>query len=299
MTVFQASPEAILPVNGVELCVQTSGHRDDPAILLIAGGGSSMLDWPEEFCQRLAAGSRFVIRYDHRDTGRSVTYPPGAPGYTAHDLDEDAVGVLDALGIATAHVVGFSGGGGMAQQVAVRHPGRVASLTLMSTSPIASNPDDLPLPGPTAAAMAAFNLAPPDWSDRAATVEYVAAQYRPLTSASRPVSEAYLSDLAGRIVDRAVNVASMSNHWVVIDQGEGDAITWEQLAGITAPTLVMHGTEDPLFPAAHGEALSGLIPNARLLLLEHTGHEMPPAVWDTVAAAILDHTTRPNKEGEA
>jgi pimeloyl-ACP methyl ester carboxylesterase len=170
----------------------------------------------------------------------------------------------------------------------------------MSTSPIASKPDDLPLPGPTAKAMAAFNLAPPDSTySTAATVEYVATQYQLLTSASRPVSEAYLSELASRIVDRAVNVASMSNHWVVIGQGEGDAVTWEQLAGITTPTLVMHGTEDPLLPAAHGEALAGLISNARLLLLEHTGHEMPPAVWDTVAVAILDHTTRQNKDGGA
>jgi pimeloyl-ACP methyl ester carboxylesterase len=292
MTERLASPEAIVPVNGVELCVQSFGDRADPAVLLIAGVAGSMLDWPEEFCERLAAGSRFVIRYDHRDTGRSVTYPPGAPGYTGRDLDEDPVGVLDALGVAAAHVVGISMGGGIAQTLAVRHPGRVASLTLISTSPIATSAGDPPLPPASAEAMATYGAAPPDGADRAAMIDYVVSQYRPLTSTSRPVGEEYLRDHATRVVDRSDNVASMNNHWVVLGQGDGDAVYREQLAGIAAPTLVVHGTEDPLFPTPHGVALAGIVPGARLLVLEHTGHEVPPAVWDTVIPAIVDHTTR-------
>jgi pimeloyl-ACP methyl ester carboxylesterase len=288
----QAPPEAIVPVNGVKLCVQTFGDPTDSAVLLISGISASMLDWPEEFCQRLAAGSRFVIRYDHRDTGRSVTYPLGSPGYVERDLDEDPIGVLDALGVATAHVVGISMGGGIAQSLAVRHPRRVASITLVSTSPIATSPDDPPLPPAAAEAMATFGAGPPELPDRAAAVDYVASQHRPLTSASRPVSEAYLRDRASRVVDRATNVASMYNHWVVLGQGEGDAVTRQQLAGITAATLVVHGTEDPLFPLPHGAAFADLIPGARLLVLEQTGHEVPPAVWDTVVPAILDHTKR-------
>ena len=125
----------IIEVNGVDLCVDTAGDAADPAILLIGGMGSSMDWWEEEFCQRLAAGGRFVIRYDHRDTGRSVSYPAGAPGYAGADLAADAAGVLDALGRRSAHLAGISMGGALAQQVALAHPARVDSLVLISTSP--------------------------------------------------------------------------------------------------------------------------------------------------------------------
>lgn len=125
----------IIEVNGVDLCVDATGDAADPAILLISGMGGSMDWWEEEFCQRLAAGGRFVIRYDHRDTGRSVSYPAGAPGYTGADLAADVVGVLDAFGRRSAHLAGISMGGALAQQVALAHPDRVDSLVLMSTSP--------------------------------------------------------------------------------------------------------------------------------------------------------------------
>src|SRR4051794_16299799 len=127
--------ETMMPVNGIEVCVETFGEPDDPAVLLIAGGASSMDWWEDEFCRRLAAGGRFVIRYDHRDTGRSTSFPAGAPPYSGSDLAQDALGVLDALGVHRAHVVGLSMGGGLAQRIAVESPHRLLSLTLMSTSP--------------------------------------------------------------------------------------------------------------------------------------------------------------------
>ena len=279
--------ERIIQANGVDLCVQTFGDPDRPAILLIAGGASSMLHWDDELCERLAAGSRFVIRYDHRDTGRSVTYPPGAPGYTGRDLVEDAVGVLDALGVATAHVVGISMGGGIAQDIGRRHPDRVASLTLISTSPVA-RPAGAPALPPPSAELAA-GVPEPDWSDRRAVVEYLVAQELLYSSRSRPVAEAHVRALAESTVDRAVGIASINNHFVI---DSGDDGGHDDLTGISAPTLVVHGTEDPLFPLAHGAAVADAIPGASLLTLEHTGHELPPAVWDTVVPAILGHTTR-------
>ena len=131
--------QRIIDANGVRLCVDTTGDAADPAILLISGMGGSMDWWEEEFCQRLASGQgqggRFVIRYDHRDTGRSVSYPAGAPGYTGADLAADVVGVLDALGRRSAHLAGVSIGGALAQQVALAHPDHVDSLVLISTSP--------------------------------------------------------------------------------------------------------------------------------------------------------------------
>jgi pimeloyl-ACP methyl ester carboxylesterase len=155
------SPERMVEVDGVELCAQTFGSPDDPPVLLVMGAAASMLHWEDEFCERLAAGSRFVIRYDHRDTGRSVNYPPGAPGYTGDDLISDAAGLLDALGMSRAHVVGFSMGGAMAQLLALDHADQVLSLTLISTSPGAGND----LPGMSERMRAHFAEPPPepDW----------------------------------------------------------------------------------------------------------------------------------------
>ena len=138
------SDEELIEINGVTICVATFGSPEDPPVLLIQGNGGSMLWWEDEFCTRLASAGRFVIRYDHRDTGRSVTYPPGEPGYVFTDLVEDAAGVLDVTGVDQAHVVGISMGGAIAQLLALDHPDRVASLTLISTSPDGPGAADLP-----------------------------------------------------------------------------------------------------------------------------------------------------------
>src|ERR671919_1734821 len=127
--------ETIVRANGVDLCVQGFGDPADPSVLLVMGIGASMLWWEEDFCRILADGGRFVLRYDHRDTGRSVTYEPGRPEYTGSDLVADAVGLLDSYGIPAAHVVGVSAGGAFAQLPALGFPARVLSLVLISTSP--------------------------------------------------------------------------------------------------------------------------------------------------------------------
>jgi pimeloyl-ACP methyl ester carboxylesterase len=132
--------ETIVHVNGVDLGVATFGDPGDPAILLIGGAGSSMDWWEDEFCSRLAAGLRFVIRYDSRDTGRSVSYQPEAPPYTVEDLAGDAVGLLDAFALPRAHLVGISMGGALVQRLAVEHPDRVASLILIDSGDPVSPP---------------------------------------------------------------------------------------------------------------------------------------------------------------
>jgi pimeloyl-ACP methyl ester carboxylesterase len=278
---------AMVNVNGVELCVDTFGDPADPAILLISGGAASMDWWEEEFCERLEG--RFVIRYDHRDTGRSVSYPAGAPGYTGPDLVADAVGVLDALGLARAHLVGVSMGAAMAQQVALEQPDRVASLTLIATSPITRPADAPSLPPAADRVRQAFANPPPqpDWSDRAAVIDYIVEDERPYRG-SLPVDEAGRRALVGRIVDRTANIAAATtNHWVM-DHGDPVKST---LDAVVAPTLVLHGTEDPMFPYPHGEALAREIPGAQLVPLVGMGHEVPPrAVWDIVIPALLAHT---------
>jgi pimeloyl-ACP methyl ester carboxylesterase len=280
------SSEKIVRANSVDICVETFGDPSDPPILLIMGVGGSMLAWDQDFCERLADGSRFVIRYDNRDTGRSVTYPPGAPEYTGADLVADAVGLLDALGIGSAHLVGMSMGGAIAQLAALEYPERVASLTLISTS---AGPGDPDLPGTSDELRARFAAPPPtpDWSDRGAVIESVVEDARAYAAPTRVFDEAAWRDLAGRDFDRSANIASSMTNHLVLDGGG----RWrERLGEIRAPTLVIHGAEDPLFPPAHARALAEEIPNARLLMLEQTGHELPRAVWDVVVPAIVAHT---------
>ena len=265
-----------ITANGVEICVQTFGQAGDPAILLIAGAECSMDWWEDEFCELLAAGPRFVIRYDLRDTGQSVTYPPGAPEYDGSDLTADALGVLDALGIERAHIVGMSSGGGMGQELALVHADRVATLTLLSTSPVGPRPADRPDLPPMSAELASrfAEAAPePDWSDREAVIDHIVEGLRPF-SGSLPFDEDGKRALAGRIFDRTINIASsLKNHWLL---EEGESMR-KPVSEIIAPTLVLHGTEDPLFPYEHGEALAREIPEARLVPLEGAGHELPPA----------------------
>jgi pimeloyl-ACP methyl ester carboxylesterase len=285
--VVRAERPQVVDANGVGLCVQTFGDESAPAILLITGAACSMDWWEDELCERLAAGPRFVIRYDLRDTGQSVTYEPGAPQYDGDDLVADAVGVLDALGVSEAHVFGLSMGGGIAMHIAVSHPGRVASLMLESTSPGPGGPDEAVLP-PMSKELAAFEPPPePDWADAVAVVDYVVAGLYPYAGSVR-FDEEQMRELVARIVDRTIDMrSSQTNHWII----EGGEPIRDRLGEIEAPTLVLHGTEDPLFPIAHGEALARKIPGARLVPLEGVGHEFPPRqVWDQLVEELLGHT---------
>jgi pimeloyl-ACP methyl ester carboxylesterase len=286
--VSRSSPRRV-SANGVDICVQAFGEAGAPPILLIGGAESSMDWWEDELCELLASGPRFVIRYDLRDTGQSVTYEPGAPGYDGSDLVADAIGLLDALGIGRAHIVGISMGGGIAQHLALEHADRVAMLTLISTSPVGPRADKPELP-PMSEELAARFAEPtpePDWSDREAVIEYIVDGLRPFAG-SLPFDEERQRALVERVVDRTVNIeSSMKNHWLL----EGGEPPRGRLADVSVPTLVLHGTEDPLFPYAHGEALADEISGARLLPLEGGGHELPHrTLWDQVVAAILEHT---------
>lgn len=284
-----SAPERALRVNGIDLAVQTFGDPADPALLLIAGAESTMDWWDDEFVARLAAGGRHVIRYDTRDTGRSTTWPVGAPAYTQQDLVTDALGVLDALGVATAHVVGISMGGGIAQHLGVEHPERIATLTLVATSPGGPGGPEHPDLPPMSEALAKMFQEPdegPDWSDRAAVVEYFVTGEHAFAG-EIPVDEESVRRTAGRAFDRSSVPAAASNHWMI----EGGDPVRDRLGGIAAPTLVLHGTADPLFPYGHAEALAREIPGARLVPLPGMGHQMPPRqVWDVTVAEILAHT---------
>ena len=277
--------ERMVEANGVELCAEAFGDPADPPVLLVMGSGGSMLWWDEGFCRLLADGGRFVIRYDHRDTGRSVTYEPGSPGYTGADLVSDAAGVLDAHGIPAAHVVGVSMGGALAQLLALDFPGHVRSLVLISTTQAVSGGRG-GLPPPTAAFSRFAATATVDWTDRDSVSEYLVEYSRVLAGGRRPFDEARVRELVRRDVERARSFAAAQNHDALPD----DERSREPLSSIAVPTLVVHGTADPLFPFPHGEALADEIPGARLLALEDAGHGVERADWDLLARAVLEHT---------
>jgi pimeloyl-ACP methyl ester carboxylesterase len=276
--------ERMIEANGVELCTEPFGDPRDPPILLVMGIGASMLWWEEGFCRMLSENRRFVIRYDHRDTGRSVTYEPGRPQYTGADLVADAVGVLDAYGIAAGHVVGVSAGGALAQLLALDYPDRVLSLVLISSSP--ATPGDRDLPAATERYRQFLATAAVNWSDDGSVIEYLVCYSRAIAGGERPFDEAAAHELVRRDVERARDIAASENHGAI---AEGQAPR-KPLSSIAVPALVIHGTADPMFPLGHGEALADEIPAATLLPLEGAGHGVDRADWETIVRAIIAHT---------
>lgn len=279
----------MVDLDGVELCVQTFGDAADPTLLLIAGMSSSMDNWLPGLCENLAGGGRFVVRYDHRDTGRSQHCPAGAPDYTFADLTADALGVLDALGRSSAHLVGISMGGGIAQYLAAHHSDRVRSLTLVATSPGGERTSQEPLPPPVPALMATFEHPPPqpDWTDRAASTAYLVGVFEAYAG-SLDRGTGRHDALATVILDRTHDVAAADRNHPLAEAGVSLPF---RMADLAVPTLVVHGSQDPLFPLPHGEALAAEISGARLLVVDGMGHEVPPeSTWPTVVPAVLEHT---------
>jgi pimeloyl-ACP methyl ester carboxylesterase len=222
-----------------------------------------------------------VIRYDLRDTGRSVHYPVGAPGYGSAELVADALGLLDAYGTGTACVMGISMGGAMAQLLTLDHPDRVGSLVLVSTT--APGGPQLPM---DPRLRAYFEQAPEvDWSDPDAVVQRQVDYARVLAARSEPFDEAGTRKLIELALGRTADVrASLTNHDVI----RGEREPWfSRLGEIRVPTLVVHGDEDPLFPLGVAEAMAAEIPGATLLVEPGVGHEFVRRSWSTVVPAVL------------
>ncbi len=287
----------LLEGNGVQLHAESFGNPGDPPLLLI---GNSMLEWDRELCVLLAAGDRLVIRYDLRDTGQSTTVDPDAPDYTLRDLAADADALVDGLGLPDAHVAGRGPGGWIAQLLALDHPDRVRTLTLVGTRPTSPGKADDDLPDHAPELMAAlFSRPQPDWADRAAVVETMLAGAR-ASAGSGGFDEQAARERFGAVFDRtaaalpegvdlgaAQRASQQGMQFAAMNSGG----RWRNRLGqITAPTLVVHGEDDPFFPIGNGEALAREIPGARLLRLPGVGQELPPRAWDAFTTALLDHT---------
>jgi pimeloyl-ACP methyl ester carboxylesterase len=209
--------ELVIRADGVELATQSFGDPAQPPILLIMGGMASMLWWPEEFCRRLAARGRFVIRYDQRDSGLSTKYPPGRPGYGFDDAVEDALRVLDGYRITAAHVAGFSQGGMVGQGTALKHPERVLSLTAISTSPVGVDRSSLPESDKAWLEHMAVDV---DWSDRAEAVAYCLEDARLIAGTTHPFDKAETRAFIERDFDRSGGYLSATNHSVLFKIGK-------------------------------------------------------------------------------
>lgn len=271
-------------VRGGRLAAQGRGAVGDPAILLLGGATWSRDWWADDFCSRLVRVGLRVLRFDPRDTGASTASPPGDPDYTADDLADDAIAVLDAFHVRSATVAGLSMGGGLAQRVASRHPDRVDALVLLSTSPAGDVGRELPPPNAEILATFEEEARDPDWNDRRAVLDWVVEGERPYAGPNAFDEEA-LRELAGRVWDRTPSMASAANHFLVAERAT--SLDLSELREV--PTLVIHGSADPLFPPAHGEALAEAL-GARLIVLDGVGHQAPPpATWVELVPTIAVH----------
>ena len=292
------SGPSVATANGIEITYDTFGEPGDVPLLLIMGLACQMIAWDDDFCTMLAARGHWVIRFDNRDIGLSTKLGQfGVPDiaalvarsmiggrlnapYTLRDMADDTVGLLDALGLASAHLVGASMGGAIAQLVAIHHPSRVRTLTsIMATS---GAPD---LPAPTSAAMAAVMTPTP--TERTAYIERYLRNWRVLRGAGFALDEARDPDRASQLHARGVYPPGIARQLAaIIASGSRKP----QLGSVRAPTLVIHGDADPLIPVACGVDVARTVPDAQLLVIEGMGHALPIVMWPRIVDAISEHT---------
>ncbi len=287
-----SSIERFAEVGAVTLCYETFGREGDPPMLLIMGLGAQMIIWPDDFCHMLAERGFYVIRFDNRDIGRSsrIDAPPPnvmaafqgkpiKPPYLLTDMADDAVGLLTALGIEKAHIVGASMGGMIAQLIAIHHPDRVLTLTsIMSTT------GDPSLPPPSPAMFSIFVAPPPT-----TIAEYVEANVRAWDlmrggafPEEREIDRERAMRAAARGFDPLGNARQLGA--IVVAGNRKDL-----LAQVNAPTLVIHGAIDPLVPLAGGQATAAAIPGAKLIVLPEMGHSLPRKLLPEIVEAIATH----------
>jgi pimeloyl-ACP methyl ester carboxylesterase len=289
-------PEQIARVGDVELAYETFGEPSHPTILLVMGLATQMLGWRAGFCAALADRGFHVVRYDNRDVGRSTKLsdhrPPTpvqllrrdkkAAAYTLADMADDGVGLLDALGIGRAHVVGASMGGMIAQTIAFRHPDRVLSLVSIMSNTGAR------FSGQPSLSMYATLLkrAP---RDREGYIAHQMKTFAKTGSPGFPRDEADLRELATASYDRGHDPAGAGRQLAAIIASHDRTA---ELQSIRVPTTVIHGTKDKLVSPSGGRATAKAIPGARLVTIEGMGHDLPRGAWPRVIDAIAETAAR-------
>lgn len=273
----------IVDAGQVRLWSEELGDQEGAPIFLIMGANASAMGWPDEFVGLLLDGGHRVIRYDHRDTGQSTTVADAT--YDFADLTQDALAVLDAHGVDSAHVVGVSMGGLIGQLLAVDHPERVRTLTLALTGALdMGSTEEAPDHGERISRMIA--LAEPG-ADEQSELDRRVALWRELHGDVLPFDAAEYRRLEERAIAHAGTFLPATGHVRLgastLPHGADD------LREVDTPTLILQGSEDPFYPLGFGRHLAGLLPNARLRELEGLGHSIPAVMHSVLAEAILDH----------
>jgi pimeloyl-ACP methyl ester carboxylesterase len=301
---------SIATANGVDLAYDEIGDPKASTILLIMGLGTQMIAWPETFCERLAQRGFRVVRFDNRDIGLSTKFesaPPvnlaaafaravagksvGAP-YTLHDMAADAIGLMDALGIERAHMVGASMGGMIAQIVAAKYPDRTRSLVSIMSS---SGHPDLPQGKPEA--IAALLGPRPSVGDREAIIAYGMRAYRAIGSPGFPTPDASLRARIERAADRSYHPAGVGRQMLAV-LASGSRV--DLLKEITVPSLVIHGADDPLVPVKAGIDTARRISGAALQIIPGMGHDLADGLIPVLTDAIAEHClTADGRSGSA
>jgi len=284
----------VVQANGIELAYDTFGDRDDPAIVLVMGLATQRLAWSDEFCETLATAGRFVVRFDNRDAGESTHFHDfGEPGvvdllarrphpYRIDDMADDVVGLLDALDLEVVHLVGASMGGFIAQTVAVRHPERIRTLTLIMTST-----GSVRVGRSSLRVMLRLARRRPPATDREVAIEETLRIFRLIGSRGFPVDDDRLRAIAGESYDRAYDPAGYLRQLAaILAQPDRTAA----LRRLTVPTLVMHGLDDPLVSPTGGLAIARAIPRSKFVGFSGMGHDLPHQLWPAITNEIVDLT---------
>jgi pimeloyl-ACP methyl ester carboxylesterase len=285
---------------GITLCYETFGDPGDPAALLIMGLGAQMVTWQDDFCEQLAGRGLYVVRFDNRDIGRS-THLQGPPPsllqllrysvsarYTLAEMAGDAVGLMDELAIDRAHVIGASMGGMIAQTLAARHPARVRSLVSMMSST-----GGRWVGRPALSSYAIFLRKAP--RERDAFIEHAERLFAKIGSRGIPQDTEGIREIAALSFDREIDRTGAGRQLAAII-ASGDRTS--ELGGITAPTLVIHGSVDPLISPSGGRATARAIPGAELTMIEGMGHDLPRVLWPRLIDAFATHAAESDRLAE-
>lgn len=293
---------AAVEVDGATLTYESAGNVEHEAVLLIAGTGMQLIDWPDELVEQLVKQGYRVVRFDNRDVGLTtmpddfepvdeiaiaealIAGQPAPIPYDFYDMAADAIGLMDALSVEQAHIVGISMGGAIALLLAIDSPERVASLTLLAAD--SGNPELPMLADPEAFANLPPPPAPGDWE---ALLDYRVAVAQVLAGAEYPMDEGTARAQERRAMERAFNPQALARQEAISFVGhlESAAYRFSNLENIAAPTVVLHGTDDPLVPVEAAHDLADRIPDAELRIVSGWGHDIPVRLVPDIVDAIL------------